>query len=152
MTSRVYLKARDYSNEPTKVGVFFPDITSANYDAQVTSMGLLQAAMDGVTAGDLNGSQLNAVDVPVPSKAAVPAAQRELKWHVSYSDPSSAIGNGSFEIPMADTGELDANGQDLDIGTGTPGEALVTAIQTYCVSRLDNAIVVETIKLVGRNL
>lgn len=152
MTSKVYSKAKDYSNEPTRFGVFFPDITAANYDAQVANIDLLIAAANGVTSGDFNGKQLNAVDVPVPSKAAAESAQRELKWRVTYSDTVDAIGNGSFEIPMADTAELAANGQDLDQSGGSAGEALVSAIQTYCVSRLGNAILVESVKLVGRNI
>lgn len=152
MTSSIQLSGRDYDGELTRFRAFFPDTTGANFDAQSTNLDDLQTAVNAVCAGAFNGKVLKGVDVPVAGQSANKAAQREQKWLVSYTDNVNPIGDGSFEIGMADTQYLaDGGSGNMDVSQA-PGSALVAEIETSCVSRLGNAITVNSIKLVGRNI
>lgn len=150
MTSRGSLRGKDFGGESTSVGFRLPTATSANFDALVIDMQELQDAFNGVTIGDLTAKKLNTIDEEVGPDAASPLAQRENKWRVTYTDNVDANGNGSFEIPMADLTQLVAGGELLDVSAATPGETLVNAIEANIVSRLGNAITVQSVRFVGR--
>lgn len=151
MTSSVTLKAKDYGNEATRLGFNTLQMTAANFDAQNTLIDALQTAIDNVALGNFSGKQVNAIDVAVGPKATVVNAQRESKWRVIYEDATDPIGNGSFEIGMADLQFLVAGTGVMDTSAGA-GAALVTAIEAAVVSRLGNAITVSEIIHVGRNI
>lgn len=151
MTSAGTLKALDYGSEATRFGFDMTQLTAANYDAQVALLDALQTAVDNVVLGAFNGKELKAVNVPVGVKAAVVNAQREAKWRVTFTDPTDPIGNGSFEIGMPDLSLLVAGTGLMDTSAGA-GAALVTAIENAVVSRLGNAITVDEIVHVGRNI
>lgn len=151
MPSSVTLKALDYGKEATRLGFNITQITAANFDAQVAAVATLQTAIQNVSLGLHDGKTIQALDVAVGPKATDDAAQRELKWRVKYLDPTDPIGNGSFEIGMADTQFLVAGEGKMDISAGA-GATLVTQIEATVVSRLGNAVTVDEIVLVGRNI
>ena len=150
MTSKVQFSGKDYGGEGTRTSVYFPTITGANYDTQVQNMDDLLDAINAVVSGAFTGYSLKAVNVPVGAKASSDDAQRERKWLVSYTDDTNPVGNGSFEIGMANSAHLASDSENMDVSGGV-GAALVTEIEDNCVSRLGNAITVQSIKLVGRS-
>lgn len=152
MTSKVTYSGKDYGGETTRCGVYLPTVSSANYDTLVTSLNAIGVAVNAVTVdGVLSGKQFNALEVTAGAKATSKAAQREQKWLVTLIDGTDPLGNWRFEIPMADTALLTSDGENMDV-SGGDGAALVTVLEANCVSRLGNAVTVESIKLVGRTL
>lgn len=151
MGSSVVLKAKDFGNEPTRLGFNTLQITSANIVAQLALIATLQAAIDAVSLGTFSGKTVQALDVPTGVKASDDAAQREVKWRVVYTDDVTPLGNGSFEIGMPDTSLLVAGTGLMDISAGA-GAALVTALEAVVLSRLENAVTVLQISHVGRNI
>lgn len=150
-TSSVTLKAKDYGSEATRLGFHITQLTSANFVAQLALVDTLQTAIDNVALGNFSGKQVSAVDIAVGPKATDVNAQREAKWRVIYEDAVNPIGNGSFEIGMADLQFLVAGTGKMDISAGA-GAALVTAIEAAVISRLENAITVTEVLHVGRNI
>lgn len=151
MTSSVSLKGKDFGGEHTRFGFSTTQMTSANFDAQITLIDAIQTAADNVSYGSFTGLQVSAVDDPVGSAETDEDAQRESKWRVSYDDDVNPLGKGSFEIPMADLSLLIAGSGDMDVSGGA-GAALVTAIEAGVISRLGNAITITSIVHVGRNV
>lgn len=151
MTSSAVFKALDYGNEPTRYGFNVTQLTAANFDAQITLVDALQTATNNVSLGTFSGKSVKAVDVPVGAKATDVNAQRESKWRVTLLDSVDPVGNGSFEIGMPDLTLLVAGTGLMDISAGA-GAALVTAIEAAVVSRLGNAMTVDEIVHVGRNI
>lgn len=151
MPSSGVLKAKDYGNEQTRFGFRVVQLTSANFDAQVALVDALQTAANNVSLGTFSGKSVKAVDVKVGVKATDVDAQRESKWRVTYLDTVSDVGDGSFEIAMPDLSLLVADTGKMDVSAGA-GAALVTAIENAVVSSLGNAVTVENIIHVGRNI
>lgn len=152
MTSRVVFSGRDYGKgEITRLAVLLGDVTSVNYDARIASKDALLAAINGVTVDDnaFTGQQFNAVDISVGAAHGNKDAQRERKWRVPLIDSVNPLGNWSFEIGMADSANLAAGTEVMDVAAGA-GLALVQALVANCVSRLGNAVTVGPIVLVGR--
>lgn len=151
MGSSVVLKALDYGSEPTRLGFNTLQIDSANIVAQLALIATLQGAIDNVANGLFDGKTVQALDVAVGPKATDVNAQRESKWRVVYTDDVQPEGNGSFEIGMADLTLLVAGTGLMDVAAGA-GAALVTAIESTVLSRLENAVTVTQIAHVGRNI
>lgn len=149
--SSVVLKALDYSNEPTRFGFNVAQLTAVNFDAQITLVATLQAAVDAVALGLFDGKTIQALDIAVGPKATDVNAQREAKWRVTFTDDVQPEGNGSFEIGMPDLTLLVAGTGLMNVSAGA-GAALVTAIEAAVVSRLGNAVTVTQIAHVGRNI
>lgn len=155
MPSVATFSGRDYGNEVTRCSVNLPVVSAANYDAvAAASVNILAAinnvCQDGPTVLDpFNGRQLNAVQISPSGKSDGPGAQRERKWLVPLIDAINPLGNWSFEIGMADAAHLVTDGEVMDV-SGGPGLALVTVLEAECVSRLNNAVTVGPIRLVGR--
>lgn len=151
MTSSVTLKALDYGKEATRFGFKIATLTAANFDAQIALVATLQGAVDNVVLGLFDGKTVNAQDIKVGPKATDEYAQREAKWRVSYTDSVDPLGNGSFEIGMPDLTLLVPGTGKMDTTAGA-GAALVTAIENTVLSRLGNAVTVDEIIHVGRNV
>lgn len=151
MTSKATFSGRDYGGEVTRCGVYLDDVSSANFDARAASVAAVLAAINAVTVGNggFTGQQYNAIDVAIGAKNADPNGQRERKWRVPLVDSIDPLGNWSFEIGMGDATLLVTDGEVMDVSAGD-GAALVAALQTHCVSRLGNTVLVGPITLVGR--
>lgn len=151
MPSSAVFKALDYGAEATRFGFNVIQLTAANFDAQIALVDALQTAANNVSLGTFSGKSVKAVDVAVGVKAADVNAQRESKWRVTYLDSVQPEGNGSFEMGMPDLSLLVAGTGLMDVSAGA-GAALVTAIENAVVSRLGNAVTVDIISHVGRNI
>lgn len=151
MTSGVTLSGKDFGNERTSLGFFITTLTSANLDAELVKVQAVQDAINNTVLGTFNGKVVKAIDTQAAGTPIDPNAQRESKWRVTYIDNVDSIGDGSFEIGMPDLSLLVPGTGNMDVSGGA-GAALVTALETNLVSRLDNPITVGSIVHVGRNI
>lgn len=151
MTSAVTMGVTDYDGEKSSFGFLIPTLSSANYDASLLVVDGIEAAINGVTLQDVSRKIVKGVDDPYGGAAADPNAQREMKWRVIYTDTVDSIGNGSFEIPCPDLSLLVPGTGEMNTAAGA-GATLVTTLEADVVSRLGNAIQVEKIVHVGRNI
>lgn len=150
MTSKMNLTFVDYSGETSNVGVRFADLTAVTFTATNDLMDDLQAAIAGVSTGNLQKDSRIAAEtrfsVSNPSNV---WAQREIKWLVRCVD---ANGNAvTFEIPCADLTLL-APGTDKLDATSTEGAALVAAINAGARSNDGEVITFVEAVAVGRTL
>lgn len=142
----------DYDGEATTFQVKAADLTAANFDAQVALQVALGAATNGICLGALKKIEYgNVIDSPV-LESDEPTAQRELKWLVKYHDATTAD-KLRLTIGTADPAALDPNARkQAYIGDGDVVDAFVTAFEAYVLSPLGNAVEIDQIVLVGRNI
>jgi hypothetical protein len=117
-----------------------PAITGVNATA-------LYDAIAAVVVGTMDDSFLvdsTLNDTGSKAAASDPFAQRTTKWLVTVQDSTTGAIE-QFTIPCADLDQLVAGSHQLDVGAATPGETLVTAIETHGLSKAGNAITVVEI-------
>ena len=132
---------------------YMPTLTSGNYLTQQGLITALYSAMDGITLGvPLKWEHGNMYTDANPIPPSSQDAQRELKWLVRYHD--SVTGRkGKYEIPTADTAQLDPNDRaHANIGDAGVVDAFVSAFEDLVRSPNGNPVVVEEITLVGRRV
>lgn len=76
-------------------------------------------------------------------------AKRELKFRCHYTDTVNGKGY-EFSIPCAKMDLVIANTDMVDLTTGA-GLNLKTSFDAYCMSELENPVVLNSIELTGRN-
>jgi hypothetical protein len=150
----------DYSNEKTTVRVITGEITAISLPGVLTEVGNLKTAIDNITLGTIATDSLHVADtlyssVPPTNKA----AQREIKWLITYVDNTATIGVGvpnpgyqkkfSVEAGTADTSLVVNNTDYMDL-TASEGLALKTAFDALVKSPYGGAADVISVKLVGR--
>lgn len=142
----------DYDGEHSNVRVHCVPLTAANFDAQATLRAALNVAVANITLGVLHKNMYGGEDLVSNNKATDVAAQRELKWLVSYIDDTTMT-KYSIEIPTADVAQLDPNDRaHAEIGDAGVVDAFVTAFEAFARSPVGNSVTVEEITLVGRML
>lgn len=153
MPSSVTLSAKDYSGASSRCTFNVTTIDATNIDQFVgTDLPALVAAINAVTLHDLTGQQVKVVDTPPGAKASVKQAQREQKWLVTYSFTNNSVpGTGRIEIPIADPAPLSSDTENMDLSAGV-GLTLKTQLEAQVLSKYGDAITVESVKLVGRNI
>ncbi len=151
MAVKSSMSGLDWSREGTTLGFYMIALTAANFDAQVANFLTLRTAVQGVTLIAFLGAEYPGVqDVRENSPAGVPAAQRELKWRVRLLDTVTQELSG-FEVGGADTSLLLLNSDLMDLTAGA-GLTFANTIESEIVSRNDNSVSVEEVRLVGRSL
>jgi len=151
MTVRARVSGIDYTLEGTSAGFNMIDVTAANFDAQVTSLGIVQTAIQAVSLIDFEGQSMYAVDDPAEQDQPVsPYAQRESKWLCSMTDDVTAK-SVRMEIGGADLTLLVGTTEFMDLTAGA-GLALKAAIEAEVVSDAGNAVTLNSVKHVGRNV
>ena len=147
--SKVNISGLDYSGEGTSFSVSIADLTSVNFDAQITAAQSVQSAVQAVSLIDFEGVSVKALDTPRETdKPSSPYAQRESKWLVTMSDDTLARLN-QFEIGGADLTLLASDGETMDVSAGA-GAALVAALEATLISRDGNAMTFVEAVHVGR--
>jgi len=145
---------RDFSKELSSTTIFTEVLDGTNYDTVSSDTDLMRNAIDGITTG-IMATQTLVAEKEVLSSA-IPTnvyAQRELKWKVNYHDNVTSKPY-TLTLPCADpTGRLLA-GTDLANLAQTEVAAFVTRFQSYAKDpdTQTNAVTVDSIQLVGRNL
>lgn len=149
MASNWSLKMIDYDGEGSSFSLTGVDTSAANYDAQITLIGALRTAVEGVTLGNTGSISLTAFNSKISDAPAGSAfAQREIKWLVTIAGDTT--GNlYQREIPTADLALLAPNSNEM--ATGAARTALVTAIEDYFRGQGNETGTVVSIKHVGRN-
>lgn len=157
MPSKVTFSILDFSNETSTVGIWLPQLSSANFDivsgdAVGENVGDLRVAMNGLILGNhLRRTVVGVVHNDVATLPTDASAQRERKVRIVYRDTVTTE-LGAIEIPTADYDALATQGTDVvDITAGAMA-TFVTALENNAVSRDGNAIQVVSAQLVGRNI
>jgi len=142
----------DYNAEKSNHGFKTTALTAANFDAQAALRAAYGTAVAGICNGVLGQSEYGNVDFTGNDPSDQPADQRELKWLVRYIDTTTQK-KGSLELPCADTAILDPNNRGYaQMGDSGPVDAWVDAFEAYAKSQDGNAVEVQSIQLVGRNV
>lgn len=140
----------DHDGEGSGIGVRTVDLTAGNIAATLTAIGLLQTALEAVSLNGFTKLDVLAQTTILPGVQPVDGnAQRETKWFVSGTD--SAGFSTSIEIPGADLDLLPVGSGTLDLTAGA-GLALKNALEAVWVSRQGNAVTVNSVIHVGRNI
>ncbi len=147
---RVTISELDRSLEPTRMTLRMTDLTAANFDAQITAAGTLQAAIQGVSLIDFDGITYLALETPREETQPTSVyAQREAKWLITMADDVNERLN-QFEIGGPDLTLAGSDGKTLDVSGGA-GATLVTQLEANAISRDGNAMTFVVGVHVGRN-
>lgn len=148
---RANVSFNDHDGEVSTVSVrVATPANGAAYDAWLTGVDGLKAAIVGVTIGEERANSYSVVDVFTSSDKATNAfAQRETKWLVKFTQANGE--KGSFEIPCADLSLLVSGQKLMDISAGA-GLTLKTAINGIVYGRDGALVTVDEIFHVGRNI
>lgn len=112
-------------------------------------------SLDDMTVGNLGQSSLDISankDNGPGGNAASKNAQIELKWLAKYHDGTVVTDEYTMEIPCADASLLAANTENMDLSVGA-GSTFNTQFETVVKApKTGNAVVLDEVILVGRNL
>jgi hypothetical protein len=140
----------DHDGEGSTIGVRIVDLNAGNIAAQTTAIGLLQTALQNVSLVGFTKldvlSTTTLIGDPQPSDG---NAQRETKWLISGTDTGGFT--TTIEVPGADRDLLPAGSGNLDLAAGA-GLALKNALEAVWRSKQGNAVTVNSVKHVGRNI
>jgi len=151
MGSKLTMSYIDHSEEVSTCQFPGVELTAANFDATIALMTALKTAVEAVVLGVLWKRIDQAIDtLTTKTPPASTDAQRERKWIIIYED-TVTFKHYNCELPCADLSLLIANTDRMDISAGA-GAALVTAFENYVKSPDGNAVEVQSVRHVGRNL
>jgi len=150
----VVFKIRDFSDEYSTVRIPIADFAAdgSDYQARMTQVGSLQAAIAAVTAGTIAPRTVPAErGIVNDTRPASPFAQRELKWLIQYQDDVSGK-HYTLSIPAPALELMSDGGDDVaDIVGITAWSTLVTWLEANMTSPEGNSITVNRVSVVGRN-
>jgi len=150
MASQYILSTRDYSDESSRTTFEGVDLSAGNFAAQLALMVTLSAAAQAILVGHIYKERIVAVENDIPGVVASPYAQRELKWLVGFTD--QVLGDKlSIELPAPALSFL-VPGSDVADITATEMVDFIAAMEAFYRVNGTNAINVDYIRLVGRNL
>lgn len=140
----------DHDSEGSGVGVRTADLTAGNIAVTLANIATFQTALAGITTGTITKLDVLAETTEFGGAAPVDGySQRETKWLVSGVD--SAGFSTTLEIPTADLSLLPSGSGVLDLTAGA-GLAFKNALEAIWVSRQGNAVTVNRVVHVGRNI
>lgn len=163
-----YITLRDYSNETSTLSINMAQTDAGNFAAQMTALLALETQVNAITQGAIARTGVNHVETFTRDVPTDPAAQRELKWLVSYydntewlDDPANTIPNPSYqkvfqvEIPTARVligdGWLLPQSDRVDVSVA-PWPAFITAFEAVALSPTGGEALVTDVRLIGRNI
>lgn len=154
MTGEASFTFRDYSNEQSQHRIDIVDLTAANFDAWVGAGGIIPDyydALNAITLGNISRERITARNILISSAPAGSVyAQVELKWQLSYTDATTGK-VWQREIPTPDLTLLVAGSDLMNMASGA-GLAFKTAFELAARSPEGNLVVLNTVRVVGRNL
>lgn len=147
--SNLNIPVREYGSKPQSASMAFP-VAENILDAGITA--LMNAAQDIILGGTGVATLITAESKDDGGWVAPtdPFAQREIKWLVRYHDATDSTVIRRLEIPTANAGLLGTDGEFMNLA-GTEGAAFKTAFEAN-VKIGANAVVLDSVQLVGRNL
>lgn len=127
-------------------------INAANHDATLTAVGALLAAMDAIGIGRNQHTSITLQNTDIsPLAAATSLAQIENKWLCRYHDDTT-LKMYSSEYPCADLTKLTTHPELLDLSTGLGATVKTTFEAVVKASDTGNAVILDSVQFVGRNL
>jgi len=142
----------DYDGERSTVSIHTTPLTAANFDAQVALQDAFVVALSEMTLGNRGNWAYGNRRLLSNTKASLTTAQRESKWLIQWHD-NVTLDKGTTEIPCANSAMLDPDDRKhANIGDSGNVDAFVTAFEAVALSKLGNAITVDEITHVGRNV
>lgn len=142
----------DYDGESTSFGINHVALTAGNYAATETLLDALRDAAAQMTLGTMAKTHYGNTDLLSITLPSDMAAQRELKWLISYHDTTS-LKRYSVELGTADIDQLDPNDRaHAEIGDGGIVDGFIAAFEAVVKSPTGGAVVVDEITLVGRRV
>lgn len=150
MASKLTLTTRDYSDETSTTSYEGVDLTAGNFAAQNALMTALADAQQDLQIGHVFGDTRQASVSQISGVVGSPYAQREMKWLVSFTDDVTGEKH-SIEIPAPALSFLNPGTDVIDM-TGTEALAYKAAFEAYYRVNGVNAVTLNTLRLVGRNL
>ena len=145
---------RDYSGESTAVRIYNGDVTAISIAGFLTDFGDMRDAVEGITLGEMAQEQwvgdLTTLSADLPVNV---FAQRELKWLVRYHDTVTNE-KAKLEIGTADPTGVMLPASDFADLTVEPMLTFVTEFNAFArhPESATNAVVIDSIQLVGRNI
>lgn len=144
MSASLILWEYGQNAKSSKVEVHSPTLNAGNIVAQLGLFSDLRDAIAAVSLGNPGSWAITAEDTTVAKVTATdPAAQRENKWLVSFTDNTTGL-PGSFTIPCYDPDQLAIDGENLAAGANRT--ALIDAVQAFVLSNANHAVTVTSIK------
>ena len=153
MAGKIVLTYADYGGELSSFQIPIIDTNAANFDANTTLMDTLITKLDALTDGlQVKQSRSHLVSGAGSGNSAIPAAQREAKWLITFSDDVTGK-QYQREIPCA---VLSATTMLQDVeGNANWGNAVWTdfkaAFEAVAESPVGNAVTLIGARHVGRN-
>lgn len=154
----------DYDAEKATMSVNIGPLTALNFTAKRDAVDDLEAALAGITLGQMRKTSINEVFAGSVAAVTDQQAQRESKWLVTYRDETdfldvantiANVGYGnlySVEVPTAKLSLLANNSDSLILDDGGVVEAFVTAFEAVQNSPTGgNTVKVISIRHVGRS-
>ena len=148
--SVITFNIRDHSDEYSGVGINIPDVDEVSWVATNTAIGVIQAAILGLTTGNLASRTLQAYKQTVDdTRPANPYAQRELGLRLFYSDDVTGK-KYHITVPCPDLTIVGVGGSDEIDMTLSAAQALITALEALMVSPEGNGVDIYRGVIVGR--
>lgn len=148
-------RIRDFSDEYSTCSFVVEDVAGdgSNWAALLTAIGSLQTALAAATAGHIAELTITASKELVnDTRPASPWAQREIKWLMRYHDDVT-YKKYTKTLPCAALELMSDGGDDeVDIVGITAWATLVTWFEANMLSQDGNAITVDGVSVVGRNI
>lgn len=147
----------DFDGEESTAKFPGTPLTAANFDAEIALIATLRAGVNGIQRGKELKYSVNALVSPqAAGRASDEEAQREEKCVVRYHD-SVTFKPGTLTIPCVDmtlqlTGHPGAFFIDGEGNEESEWTTFVAAFEAYVSGAGGNAVVVDEIVHVGRNL
>lgn len=152
MASAVSWTIRDYSDEHSNFGVDGTQMTAGNFAAQDALIDTLRGAIAAIIVGNIAKEERVAeIANPANSRPTDPFAQREMKWLVGYSEVTSGEKH-TVAIATPDLANLVAGTDLANLTDGDVVEDFVTAFEAYVRVGGTEAVTVDYMRLVGRNI
>lgn len=145
--AQLQIPTLDYAGQASTITMNVDDAIS---DANITVLFDATMALSKAEAGQSNLVTSVPKDAGAGTNSTDPDAARELKYFVSFTDPTTGK-KGSFEIPAAEGSALSAGQETVNLSSGV-GATFKTAAESHVKSRDGNAIVINEVRRVGRDL
>jgi len=150
MSGKLSYTLIDYGGEKSTVKLSMPEVSDINYSTAETQIDALISAIDGITLmAPVQDTRTYVVNDYAGTLPTSQYAQREHKWLVQFHD--SAGNRGTLEVPGADLTLLNTNEDTMNIDSGA-GATFVTALEALLLNTYGNAITVDRVVHVGRNI
>lgn len=148
----------DYDGEITSTSVLTTQLTTANAAVELPKLATLKTAIDGISIGNINKTQIVWETLPITAPGVRPSdqtAQRETKWLIRYYD-SVTFREFSAEVGCADLTLLSENKNKVNLLDGqAPASGAFADFKSAfeaCVSSPDgNSVKLIEAMHVGRN-